>query len=302
MGSRSERFKPAFGTAVLLLALVSACHRASPTNVDDPSVREAGNTVGVAATVNVMDDFEREEVSGRAEAKRPIATMRPECMGFIGDDPDVYLHVAKDRVLRLQAAPTDDANADLVMAVMSNSGTVLCSDDADGINPRIEASFAPGQYRVWIGAFEQEKSHAFTLSVDDVLKDLPEGPAPTTSQDGAFGGLIVRPDSGPGTLRGRGGGTREANTLGPGCVGFIGMRPDHVLTLENAMRLRISARATDADLVLLLQDSQGRVLCNDDADGRNPALFEEMNAGTWNVYVGSYAPSHYPEYVLRVSR
>lgn len=302
MGSRVRALAPRIGACLLVMAVAFGCHRSTPERGDELSQTEREDTLGVTATIHVMEGFAGEALEGRSKATRALKTMRPECAGFIGEEPDVYLHVTEDRVLRLTASPVDDRNADLVMAAMSNSGTVLCSDDADGLNPRLESSFSPGQYRIWVGAFEKGKEQHFQLRVSDVLAELPEGPAPTAIDGGAFGGFAVSPETGPGTLRGRGGGTRSANTIGPGCVGFIGMQPDHVLQLENAMRLRVTARATDADLVLLLQDSQGRVLCNDDADGRNPALFEEMGAGAWNVYVGSYAPSHYPEYVLRVSR
>lgn len=302
MGNRVRAFAPRFGACLLVLSVAAGCQRNTPERGDEAGQVDREDAMGVAATINVMEDFEAEEIQGRSQAKRALKTMRPECAGFIGDEPDLFIHVSEERVLRLQASPVDDPNADLVMAAMSNSGTVLCSDDADGLNPRIESAFSPGQYRVWVGAFEEGKEQSFQVRVSDVLLELPDGPVPSSIDGGAFGGLSVSAETGHGTLRGRGGGTREANTIGPGCVGFIGMQPDHVLRLESAMRLRVTARATDADLVLLLQDSQGRVLCNDDADGRNPALFEDMGAGVWNVYVGSYAPSHYPEYVLRVSR
>lgn len=285
-----------------MAGLIAACQGKGRGVEEAPSPSSSDERTGVSATINVFEDFEGESIEGYSESRRALRTMRPECAGHIGEEADLFLHVQEERVLRLQANPVNDDNADLVLAAMSSSGLVLCSDDADGLNPRLESRFTPGQYRVWVGSFEEGKSQSFALHVTDVLKDVPEGPAPVPIDGGEFGGFAVRPDTGAGSLRGRAGGTREANAIGPGCVGFIGMRPDHVLTLESAMRLRVSARATDADLVLLLQDSQGRVLCNDDADGRNPALFEEMGAGTWNVYVGSYAPSHYPEYVFRVSR
>ena len=285
-----------------LMVTLTAC-RPQPASSDEASSIESGEDVyKVTATINVEEDFEMERVEGVAGSQRALATMRRECAGFIGDAPDLFLRVTDERVLRLQATPTEDHNADLVLAAMSNSGTVLCSDDADGLDPRLESRFSPGQYRIWVGAYAQGEEPVYALTVADVERDLPEGPEPQQIKAGAYGGLAIAPDTGPASLRGRGGGTREAHVIGPGCVGFIAMAPDHILTLEHAMRLRVSARATDADLVLLLRDSEGRVLCNDDADGRNPEIYDELEAGTWSVYVGSYEPSHYPEYVLRVSR
>lgn len=287
-------------TAVML-PLAGACNRTASAPGQDPSTQDAAATSG-PTIVSVGDGFAAQSVDGTVTANRSSATVRPECDGFIEDNASVVLSVTKMMTLRLSAAPTDDPNADLILVAMAPDGSVLCSDDADGLNPRLESHVSPGDYRVWVGTYTEKKTSAFRLLLENVLLTVPEGPEPTPIADGNYGGLHIGPETGVGTLRGRAGGTRQANTIGPGCTGFIGMRPDHVLQLDARERLRVVVRATDADLVLLMQNADGRVLCNDDADGLQPELYEDLNAGTWNVYVGSYRPSHYPEYVLRVSR
>lgn len=287
-------------TAVML-PLVGACNRSTTQSGRGASAPDAEASAG-PTIVRIVDGFSSQSADGIVTATRAASTLRPACDGFVEDDASIVLSVQKTSSLRLTAAPIEDPNADLILVAMAPDGSLLCSDDADGLNPRLESQVTPGDYRVWVGTYEEKKTSAYRLRVDNVLLSVPEGPEPTPIEEGNFGGLRIAPETGVGTLRGRAGGTRQANTVGPGCTGFIGMRPDHVLQLEARERLRVVAHATDADLVLLLQNADGRVLCNDDDDGLQPQLYEDLNAGTWNVYVGTYRPSHYPEYVLRVSR
>lgn len=253
-------------------------------------------------SLNVLEGFQHASVQGYIGNARELAELGDGCVGVASEQTSVHLYVEKDTTLRLRAQPVERDESDLVMAIQSEQGGVLCSDDFDGLNPQIDTHFEAGQYKVWVGTFDASTGTQFELLVEDALHDLPQGPEPEAIDAGSYGGLSLVEGTGPGRLIGRAGGTRKAMDIGPGCVGFIGMRPDHVLVIAQDMHLHIAAHAADADLVLLLQDAQGRVLCNDDADGTNPALNEKIDAGTWNVYVGTYAPSSYPEYVLRVSR
>lgn len=250
----------------------------------------------------VQSDFERVVLQGNSSATRAATALARYCPGYIGDETSFYLRVERDATLRLSARPTEDPQLDLMLAVMAPDGTTLCVDDADGIHPRVESAMNPGEYRIWVGGYEKDTTGAFTLEVVDMIKQLPQGPDPSPIPDGTYGGLSLSSGTGPGSLKGRAGGVRDANNVGPGCAGFLASKPDHVIFLEEAMRLQVSARGNGADLVLVLQSANGRVLCNDDAEGLSPHLEDELQAGAWNVYVGTFRPAQYPEYVLRVSR
>lgn len=288
---------------VFVLAAINACtgRAQSPTEKDNESTR-AKIDPELTQSLNILDGFQQESLQGYVGNARQLADLGDGCVGVASRQTSVHLYVAEDRTLRVHARPVEPKDADLVMAIQSEAGGVLCSDDVDGLNPQIDTHFEAGQYKIWIGTFEDAGDTKFDLRIEDVLHELPKGPEPRPIDAGTYGGLSLPADTGPGTLTGRAGGTRQASDVGPGCVGFVGMRPDHVLTLNESMHLHIAAHAADADLVLLVQDREGRVFCNDDAEGTNPAVSEKMDAGTWNVYVGTYAPSSYPEYVLRVSR
>lgn len=298
--------KPAAFSVLLVVCALGAFHACTgraqrPIEKDNESTRAVGDPE-LTQSLNVLEGFRTESVQGYVGNAQRLDLLGDGCVGVASTQPSVHLYVANDSTLRVHARPLESEDADLVMAIQSEGGGVLCSDDVDGLNPKIDTHFEAGQYKLWVGTFEDDPHTEFELHVEDALHGLPKGPEPQPIDAGTYGGLSLGDDTGPGRLIGRAGGTRQASDIGPGCVGFIGMRPDHVLTLSETVRLRIAAHAADADLVLLLQDGQGRVFCNDDAEGANPALHEEMDAGTWNVYVGTYAPSSYPEYVLRVSR
>lgn len=267
-----------------------------------PSSEAADTSNSGPSRVLVDAAFEKANLTGAALATRPASAIASYCRGYIGTDANFFLRVEREATLSIFARPSDDPELDLVMVVVSPDGKALCVDDADGIHPRLEGTFLPGEYRVLVGAYEEGKSGAVHIEVSDALKVLPSGPAPTPLSEGTYGGLSLPAAVGPGHLRGRAGGVREASTVGPGCVGFIASKPDHVLFVEEPMRLQISARGNDTDLALVLQSADGRVICNDDADGLNPQLEDEFQSGVWNVYVGTWRPAQYPDYVLRVSR
>lgn len=280
----------------------SGCGASSTDGVDEASSSGASVAEVSGQRVVLGADFQRNVLTGTSSATRSATALAKHCPGFVGEDTSLFLRVEREITVGLSARPVDDPNLDLVLAMMAPDGATLCVDDAEGMHPKLETTLSPGEYRVWVGGYEQNKVGSFTLEISDILKELPQGPAPSTIPDGTYGGLSIPPSSGPGSLRGRAGGVREAKEVGSGCVGFIASKPDHILFVEETQRLQVSARGNDQDLVLVLQSAEGRVICNDDAEGLSPHLEDELQAGVWNVYVGTFRPALYPDYVLRVSR
>lgn len=288
--------------ACVLCALLWGCTKneqsrqktETSTAADAPKVR--------TLSLNVLSDFIEERVQQRVHQEQPLRALHPVCKGSASHVPTLHLYVEEPTTLRVHARPIDPKDADLTLAIQSSEGGVICSDDMDGLNPEVDTIFEPGAYNIWVGAHGEDISPTVELHVQDVLAALPKGDAARAVNAGTYGGLALPKLPGPSQLVGQAGGTRNATDIGPGCTGYIGMRPDHVLTLREEAELTLRAHAADADLVLLLQHSSGKVLCNDDADGVSPVIRATMDAGTWNVYVGTFAPSNYPEYVFRVSQ
>lgn len=287
---------------LLCLSLLPACTKRDQSRAEKEAPTTQESTPALTESLNVLEEFKTAEVDGEIAQTFALEELHPACAGLAATRPTLHLYVEEARTLRLHATPVRDDAADLVMAVQSEQDGVLCSDDVDGLNPVLETHFEPGAYNVWIGAHPEPKDLRFRLQIDDALYALPQGEAPKEIRAGTYGGLRIPKEPGPAELTGSAGGTRKATEIGPGCEGVIAMRPDHVLSLREDTELEVSARAADGDLVLLMTHDSGKVLCNDDAEGANPVIRERMDAGTWNVYVGTFAPSSYPEYVLRVSR
>ncbi|MFE4108230.1 hypothetical protein [Almyronema epifaneia] len=92
-------------------------------------------------------------------------------------------------------------------------------------------------------------------------------------------------------------GTAQTPT-GP-CNGFISEQPDHILTLNTffeELEIQISSQR---DTTLIVQ-GVGGTWCSDDAANHNPRLSGQWQAGTYNVWVGSYRQGAYYPYQLAI--
>ncbi len=99
------------------------------------------------------------------------------------------------------------------------------------------------------------------------------------------------------------GGTVSATSdLAEGCAGFIADAPDFELTYTaGSMPLYLLA-TSEADTTLVVNLPDGSWLCNDDADGFNPALIlDAPQSGVYDIWVGSYVEDEYPEAVLSIT-
>ncbi len=77
------------------------------------------------------------------------------CAGFVDARPSLAF-TAEGAPLSITATTTDD---DLVMLVRTPSGRWLCSDDAEGSNPRVQAD-EQGRHAVWVGTFSRRPEGA----------------------------------------------------------------------------------------------------------------------------------------------
>lgn len=286
------------GVGYLIVALmVVSCHRsgndAARLSKDDRSTQDE---------LRLDAQFKSKTVAGVLDAAVDLSRLDANCLGYVADVPTLHMLVEHDMPMELHASPIDDPEQDLMLAMRSPNGAFFCNDDGRGIDPLIQETLAPGMYTVWVGGRTQETTGRYELTVRHFRDVRPQGPAPKAIEEGSFGGLELPTAFGPAELKGRAGGTREASSIGPGCVGYIGMTPDHVLVLDQPSQVKLAATTVTGDLVLLVQDGFGQTFCNDDAHGKSPEIHERLDAGTWNVYVGSFVQNEYPEYELVISR
>ena len=111
----------------------------------------------------------------------------------------------------------------------------------------------------------------------------------------------------PTVLRGTGGGNRQAEEVvntrhtstGP-CLGFISSNPHEEITLEDRFSNLELVVESEADTTLIIA-GPGGVWCNDDSQGRNPAITGEWLPGSYRVWIGAYTASEAPAYELSIS-
>jgi len=128
--------------------------------------------------------------------------------------------------------------------------------------------------------------------------------SPEPSEAGRDAPSLLDPDGEPyfGTVRLRAGFPEDPHTvtllaggsvnqagLPSGCLGNVGARPDVVIEYTaGSLPLNIVATSS-ADLTLVVRTPEGRVLCDDDTIGLDPAvLISTPSSGRYVVWVGTY--------------
>lgn len=206
-----------------------------------------------------------------------------------------------------------ESDADTTLVVRAPDGTWHCDDDSAGnLNPVVSwETPRSGRYQIWVGRYGvQNESAAATVHISEV--GGPEGGsaqgtagAPDYSLDPAYGGVELAagfmPD--PHTVAIAAGGTLDASQI-TGCVGWIAPAPDYrVNWTAGSGQLPLTFHVTsDADTTLVINDAEGNWVCNDDADGLNPAVsFENAPSGQYDVWVGTYMQGDLEDSQLHVT-
>lgn len=132
---------------------------------------------------------------------------------------------------------------------------------------------------------------------------VPASPIPAT-QGANFGTITLAPGfvPDPAEFSGSSGGPVDASTWAPSCVGFVSAQPDHVLVLSAPAReLAWMVRSAD-DVTLVVELPTGELLCNDDYEDQDPLVVtENLPAGTYRIWVGSFAAGANHPYTLGIS-
>ncbi len=88
------------------------------------------------------------------------------------------------------------------------------------------------------------------------------------------------------TVSGRAGGSESASSHGGNCVGNIPVSPHHSLTVSASTEATIAV-TSEADTTLVVVGDDG-AQCDDDTNGLNPELRGRFDAGTYQIYVGTF--------------
>lgn len=227
---------------------------------------------------------------------------------------DTYIHAAAPDVdinydsgsLPLTISAT--SSSDVVLLVNTPDGRWHCDDDSGpGTNPTLVfASPLSGNYNVWVGTYSSQSGNLppAQLQVTELggvggasngssgSAELDWSAPPTYGTIDLSGGFS--PD--PFTQWVAAGGADAVPDLGPGCRGYVNATaPDLDLDFEaGSLPLNIYVRS-DTDVTLIVNQPDGSWICSDDADGSNPHIrLERPQSGTYNIWIGTYAPSSAP--------
>ena len=108
----------------------------------------------------------------------------------------------------------------------------------------------------------------------------------------------------PFVLQVQSGGSIDAQSINPGCRGFIASAPDvRINFTAGALPLIISV-ASDADTTLVVNGPDGAWYCDDEGGqyGHNPALrFGHPQSGQYDIWIGTSGSSNLQAAQLNVS-
>jgi hypothetical protein len=100
------------------------------------------------------------------------------------------------------------------------------------------------------------------------------------------------------------GGSIDAQSVNPGCKGFIASAPDVRINFTAGSLPLIISVASDADTTLVVSGPDGAWYCDDDGGqyGHNPALrFGHPQSGQYDIWIGASGSSSLQAAELNVS-
>ncbi|MEM1255419.1 MAG: hypothetical protein AAGI69_23525 [Cyanobacteria bacterium P01_H01_bin.21] len=116
------------------------------------STQASGETVGSYGLANIAN----RDTSGEF------------CLGYADRAPDHVLTLEEDFTDLTIAVNSGGADTTLLIQGPNNS-TIRCNDSASRQNrdAKIQDTFSQGTYKLWVGSFEQEGRHRYTLRISE---------------------------------------------------------------------------------------------------------------------------------------
>ena len=223
---------------------------------------------------------------GSASGEVEASPFGADCRGYVPEAPHLLLQVPSPHEVRIWTA----SSTDLVLLVQGADGSVRCDDDSgDSQQPLIDAPFAAGTYRVWVGLFSRQETASFTLEVAasplDVMPD-PDGLAAAASPTLGLIDLDASPSGN--TREGTVAGVVEARELWAGCQGYLPRAPHLIVKATPTDPFFVTTRS-DADLTLYVRGPTGTSYCDDDSGESNqPRLELPPGGGEYRIWVGAF--------------
>lgn len=96
-----------------------------------------------------------------AEIVQTESTATGFCNGFIDPQPNHILELNSFfEFLKIEV----DSSTDTTI-IIEGPGGVWCNDDSDNANPAIEGQWQPGNYKIWIGSYQEDTSNSYQIRI-----------------------------------------------------------------------------------------------------------------------------------------
>lgn len=158
-------------------APTAAAEPAQPTAppAAEPAQPQGGaNLESNFGTVSLEPGFvpDPKVVSGTSGGDIDASTLNAACTGWVTETPDHILATSGDfSSLRVMA----HSAGDITLVVQKPDGTYACDDDTEGTDPVVEAAMQQGNYKIWIGSYEQGANAQYQLGFSELPSVMPSG-------------------------------------------------------------------------------------------------------------------------------
>jgi len=284
-----------------------------PQPVAPNPVAPATGQVAAGGPITLRPGFmpDPHRVNGTSGGPISARNLNPQCTGYISQAANHTL-TASAPFSNLIIAVHGGSN-DTTLVVQKPDGTYLCNDDTDGFHPMVSGPIPAGNVNIWVGSYQANQRFPYTLGLSELASTRPSTlagggttgstPSAALQTDGTnsnFGTVTLTPGftPDPHVVQGTSGGSVDASNVNPQCRGWVSPQPDHLFTTQQAFsNLKILVSST-SDTTLVIHKPDGTYLCNDDADGLNPAVTGLFTPGTYRIWVGSYQQGQNSAYRL----
>lgn len=83
------------------------------------------------------------------------------CNGFIAPQPNHILELKSFfEFLKIEVNSSTDTTI-----IIEGPGGIWCNDDSDDANPAIEGQWQPGNYKIWIGSYQEDSSNSYQIRI-----------------------------------------------------------------------------------------------------------------------------------------
>lgn len=191
--------------------------------------------------------------------------------GSMNTYPLEITEVGQSVVISLESSAFDP-----YLEVHSENGSVLYSnDDYNGLNSQVTAFFdTPGTYTIVARGYRTDASGAYIITVEELEAT---GSSSTTTS----GSLLEVGDVINGTLR-------------------SGVDDSYVFTLDNPSFVIVSLNSSSFDPYLEIRQNGVVIAENDDANGLNPEIQEQLPAGTYTIIARGFYSDAAGRYTLSI--